>query len=544
MDKEACPGCGSNDWMKDNLRTFPNGTKHCFACNYHEGSMTKIDQINQEIEEDKELMEGTYTNLRDRAISLETCEAYGYQTYVTSANVEVHIAEHRDRNTGEVVSQQLRYPNKSFPWINPNKDLMLFGQHLATDYTKPIYITEGQIDAMSIHEASNGTVQAVSIPKGINDAHNALLNNMEELKKYSNIILFFDNDDAGHKGLEKCKTLLPMGKASYINNYNMLAEKDANELLTIGGPEILLEVLETHLKEIVPDGIVYGDDIDYETLLVPESVGINLPYPALTDAIRGIKPGRLYMIGAGTGVGKTSFLKEVIYHWKIKHPKFRVSHIFLEENQKQTLQSYIAMHCNVRTFQFAENPNIVSRQQFLEAVKLLNNRQNIFLDHFGSLDSNKLLQKLEYLASKSDVIILDHISIAISGNTSSREGERKDIDILMTKLRELIAKTGVSVITVSHLTRPQGEGFEEGRPVTLNSFRGSGTLTNVPDVVLSLERDTQNPAERDKTTIRILKNRITGLLGPVIVPSGEKETLYFVSETGRIVTSAHYLGNL
>ncbi len=98
----------------------------------------------------------------------------------------------------------------------------------------------------------------------------------------------------------------------------------------------------------------------------------------------------------------------------------------------------------------------------------------------------------------------------------------------MTKLRQLIAETGVTVIAASHLKRLDGEkGFENGKDVTLNSFRGSGTLTQIPDVVLGLERDTQSK-EANKCIIRVLKNRVTGKLG-------EADTLVYLEEKGRLL---------
>ena len=49
---------------------------------------------------------------------------------------------------------------------------------------------------------------------------------------------------------------------------------------------------------------------------------------------------------------------------------------------------------------------------------------------------------------------------------------------------------------------------------------------------------------RDKTNIRILKNRITGKLGLVCAENGEKETLYFIENTGRMVTTGQIMGNV
>ena len=98
----------------------------------------------------------------------------------------------------------------------------------------------------------------------------------------------------------------------------------------------------------------------------------------------------------------------------------------------------------------------------------------------------------------------------------------------MTRLRSLIEETGILVLAVVHLKRPdKGKSYNEGRPVSLTDLRGSGSLEQVSDVVVSLERDQQGD-EPDTATIRVLKNRplgITGLAG----------TVRYDRETGRLL---------
>ena len=75
-------------------------------------------------------------------------------------------------------------------------------------------------------------------------------------------------------------------------------------------------------------------------------------------------------------------------------------------------------------------------------------------DHFGSLSANNLLDKIRYLAKGCDVsfIVLDHLSIAVSGLENGSDGraldERKAIDVLMTQLRSLVEETGIGMILV------------------------------------------------------------------------------------------------
>ena len=111
-------------------------------------------------------------------------------------------------------------------------------------------------------------------------------------------------------------------------------------------------------------------------------------------------------------------------------------------------------------------------------------------------------------------LYLDHISICVSSQEAS--DERKAIDEIMTKLRMLVQETGITLFLVSHLKRPEGKGFEDGAQVSVSALRGSGSIAQLSDIVIGLERSSQHPdlTERNTTQVRVLKNRHSGQVGP------------------------------
>ena len=124
-------------------------------------------------------------------------------------------------------------------------------------------------------------------------------------------------------------------------------------------------------------------------------------------------------------------------------------------------------------------------------------------------------------------IVLDHISMIVSSQEFG--DERKALDEVMTKLRTLVQETDIALIVVSHLRRPDGKGHEEGAVTSLAQLRGSGSIAQLSDMVLGLERDSQNEddAIRNTTTLRVLKNRFVGMTGPACY-------LYWDKDTGRL----------
>ena len=137
-------------------------------------------------------------------------------------------------------------------------------------------------------------------------------------------------------------------------------------------------------------------------------------------------------------------------------------------------------------------------------------------DHFGSSDVDNIVNRVRYMAKAMDChyVFLDHISIVVS--SQSNGDERKAIDEIMTKLRTLVAETGICLICVSHLKRPENKGHEEGAATSLAQLRGSGSIAQLSDMVIGLERNGQADDEttRNTTKVRVLKNRFSGTTGP------------------------------
>ena len=133
-----------------------------------------------------------------------------------------------------------------------------------------------------------------------------------------------------------------------------------------------------------------------------------------------------------------------------------------------------------------------------------------------------------------DVIVLDHITAAATGLMSgdsdydNNSNERLLIDSIMKELRGLVSRTGVRIDVISQLKKTN-KAYEEGDRITLQDLRGSGSLSSVPNTVIGLERDRQNPDTKiaNTTVIRVLKNRLTG-------KAGVATCLYYNHISGRL----------
>lgn len=383
-------------------------------------------------------------------------------------------------------------------------------------------ITEGEIDALSVSQAQDNKWPVVSVPNGAQGAVKAIEKSFEWVTSFDRINIWFDNDEPGIKAAKAVADILPPGKA-FIVRADL---KDANEYLKAKRAGEIVNLIwraEPHR----PDGIVSGSEITLESLREALAVGYSLPYPRLSEMLHGLRKRELTLLTAGSGIGKSTLAREVAYHLHQEHG-LTIGNVYLEESKEKTAQGYVAIHNNIPLGTLREKPESLSEEDWQRSLAETIHTRMFFYDHFGSLDSANLLSKLRYMAvgCKCDFIVLDHISIVVSGQESSSEGERKDIDILMTNLRSLVENTGVGVIAIVHLSKPPGVAHEEGGRVTLSHLRGSGSLKQLSDNVVAMERDQQGDTS-EESLIRILKNREFGELG-------EADTVVYNRETGRL----------
>jgi twinkle protein len=131
-------------------------------------------------------------------------------------------------------------------------------------------------------------------------------------------------------------------------------------------------------------------------------------------------------------------------------------------------------------------------------------------------------------------IIVDHLHMLVSATTDG--DERRNIDSIMTRLRSLVEETGAGMILVSHLRRVDGNrGHENGIETGLSHLRGSQSIAQLSDCVISLERNQQSDdaIEASTTRVRVLKSRYTGDVGVAT-------HLLYDNETGRLEETSSY----
>lgn len=512
---EPCPSCGS----RDNLARYTDGHGYCFGCEHYEpgdGSETEAMEVAEVSENYTDKVQNReHRDLRKRGIRRETCTKFGYQVgeYVgpwkgrSGDSVPVQVAKYVN-DDGVTIAEKLRADGKEFKIVGEGRNLPLWGQHLWRSGGKMVVITEGEIDCMSVSQAQGNKWPVVSLPNGAPSAVKAITRSLEWLETFERVVFMFDMDEPGQAAAFECAKIISPGKAFIAN----LSAKDPNELLVQGKAKALVDAC-WDAKSYRPDGIVLGETLFDEVMEDPVAKKtVNYPWMALNTLTMGMRMGEIVVLGAGTGMGKSTICREWM-HWLLKQGH-KIGVLSLEENIRRAAQHLMALEMEVPLREWHKRG--VEDAEKERAFKATVGSGNCVLyDHWGSTDPSNLLSRVRHMVRGEgcQFVFLDHISILVSGLSDG--DERRLIDNTMTRLRSLVEELEFHLVVVTHLKRLDNKStaHEEGGHVSLAHFRGSGGIAQVADIAIGLERNQQADDDRDVSSLRVLKNRWAGETG-------------------------------
>lgn len=511
---QPCPDCGSSDA----LAVYDWGTK-CYACETihrndseatHSTQRRNMTLVSSNLKEvsSKPLQhpndDAVFQSVSERGITRATMEHFGVKV-----DGDYYWFPYTDKN-GKVVAYKKRsIHDKKFSTTGNWKEAQLFGQHLFNKGGKYITLVEGEFDGLAAFQMLGSKFPVLSIRNGAASAATDVRTHYQFLDSFDTVVVFMDNDEQGRSAVESITQVLGSKVKVFkpTNDY-----KDACDYLSNNEARLFMDCWWS-AERYVPAGIVSGSSLREQVLKRPEESKVRYPFQAVDDLTLGIRDTELVTITAGSGLGKSQFVREIVYSI-FNQTDENMGIMFLEESTDRTARSFMSLHLNKPI----HIPGTEVTDEELEDAynKMLKNDRLYFYDHFGSNDIDSIVNNVRYFARALDCkyIFLDHVSIVVSAQ--SNNDERKAIDEIMTKLRMLTQETGICLFLVSHLKRPDGKGFEDGAQVSISALRGSGSIAQLSDVVIGLERSSQHPdpIERNTTTVRVLKNRYSGQVGP------------------------------
>lgn len=523
---ENCEACGSSDAKA----VYSNGSAFCFKCRqYFKSGGEKVSAKNivvkpKETRQSIKIEEVAllpFKDMKSRKLSKEVMEFFEVRTETNEDGTsKKHYYPYGDAFKVRDIA------TKQFYWMG--KSDALFGMDKFTQGGKRVIVVEGEIDALSVAQACYEKYQKFYPVVSLQSATGmkSLTKSRDWLLSFSEIYLYFDQDDAGREALEHAIKALDISKVRIVKS----TEKDANEVLVNqGGAALYNYIWNAH--KYVPSGFISKEEIWQR--LVEYNEKPSLLYPecleGLNSKTKGFRLGEIDTFISGTGSGKSTVVREIVIE-VLETTDRMVGMITLEESPEETVRKFVAMKLFI---------NPVYRPLSIEEMKdpydvLMKDDRLMLLDHQGAIsDLSSVCSKLEYMALMGcKHIVIDHITMLVSEGADELTGNEAT-DKIMNMLLRFVKKFDVHVIVVAHLRKaPNGaKSFEEGKLPSVDDIRGSGSIKQVSHTIVAFARNLIADVEDEQNRIkmRVLKCRFTGLTGTV-------KGCRYIPQTGRLVS--------
>ena len=507
------PECGSTDGAS----LYSDGHIYCFACDTLVQVATRgpgpLHEENEMTETAKtvegnlaKFIDGTVTGpLKDRGITKETVKKYGVRLAVANGVPTKHYYPGYTSG-GDLVAWKVRSLPKTFHVEGSLNKAGLFGQHLFPGGKGKVTLCEGELDTLASYQMRGSQWPTVGIMKGAAAAYKEVKRNFEWLNTFEEIFINFDSDEPGQKAAKEVASLFPK-KAKIVG----MTLKDPCEYLEKGMTERYVKDW-WDAKPYRPDDILNGDGMWDIVTQERARAAFQYPWVGLNKMTYGARNSEFVVVTAGSGTGKTLFLREVAHH-VFKTTPVNLGMIFLEETRWETGRGIMSMDLS-KPLHLPDTHYTPAEFQAAFDRTWKTNRLYTLSDSWQDNSLDYILDKITYLVKGCDCkfIILDHISFLVSDQAGD---ERKMLDEIAHRLKALTVDLDVHLCAIAHTRRQTTKPLEEGGVTSLSDLRGTAGIGQLANMVYGLERDGQAEDEtaRNTTIVRVLKNRFSGQTG-------------------------------
>ncbi len=282
-----------------------------------------------------------------------------------------------------------------------NCEKILFGWQAVDDNAREIYITEGEIDALSL--AAYG-YPALSVPFGGGGGNKQdwIESEFDRLERFEAVYLCLDNDEPGEQAAAEIAQRLGRHRCRVVT----LPRKDANECLVDGLSAEEIQAAIDASRTMDPDTLSRVSDYigNVVELFYPAGdrpVGYSVPYLSMADKII-FRPAEVTVWTGATGSGKSQILSDCTVSWISKGA--RVVLASLEMAPAQSLKRMVKQVSGIG------GDNRPTQQHIEQCLKWLDPGLVIY-NRVGKDTVITMLEAFIYARSKwgSDTFIIDSL---------------------------------------------------------------------------------------------------------------------------------------
>ena len=565
IGKEACPACQKKgrDTDGNNLAVYSDGGKYCWSCHYtvlgdeykaEKGLLLEVYETEekiplQRIETEEEgvrlVFQQEWENIKKktrpegkgfRGIRDDVYKKFGVrheyhnqmqggveedtlvaQYYPLTAKIEDNI---------QVCGAKIRGIPKKFKAVGTNKQNVthLFGQaNFANSLSKTIVLASGEADCLATYQmlsdALNEQCPAVvsgTCGEGAVEQYRA---QYEYLNKFDKIVIVPDSDAPGKAALKKAVQALPKDKVYVLEVPEVY--KDPNAML-LAGKENDFVTLYFRAKPYVPDGIVGSGEL-YQALIESNKVEkISLP-PFLHGLQEMLNGGftleSINNIAAGSGLGKSTYVNELVYYWIFNAP-YKVGIVSMELSQGQYASALFSRHIGKKI----ANMDSKELDEYLNSEEAKSKSEELFKNEDGAdrfyiiEDRSSKLEVLQDLIQEliigcgCKIIIVDPIQDLFSGCSLEQQ------ELHMSWQKIMVKTFNVCIINVNHTRKAANtkDAGSTGNMISEEDIIGSSTIykSATTNILLTRNKLAESELIRNRTNVYLSKNRNNGVTGP------------------------------
>lgn len=414
----------------------------------------------------------------------------------------------------------------------------LFNRRAIEQVDKPIFITEGEIDALSIIE-----IGAEAIGLGSTSNIKSLLKLIDEKASKDNVfIVLMDNDEKGQEASKELMELLGT-KGTYSLQATLPNEyKDPNEYLVRnreGFKETVKELEVQAIKLLNADKEKEKEEYlststahHINSFLGDIAKSVNTPYyPTGFSNLDAILDGGLYeglyIVGAISSLGKTTLILQIadqiarqgqdilVFSLEMARTELMSKSISRETLEQSSNPRNAKTSRGITTGTRYAGYNPEEKELIKQAVKSYGQyAKNIFIHEgigdIGVKHIKDTVDKHIRITGNKPLIVIDYLQLLAPYN--ERATDKQNTDKAVMELKRITRDYKTPIIAISSFNRGNYDA-----PVSMSAFKESGAIEYSSDVLIGLQLrgaggkdfnvDEAKSKDPRQIELKILKNR-------------------------------------
>ena len=382
---------------------------------------------------------------------------------------------------------------------------ILFGMNICKDTDKPLVLTEGQIDSLSVLEA--GIENAVSVPNGAK-GFTWVPYCWDFLSRFDTLIVFGDHEK-DHITLLEEMTERFHGTVKHVRPEDYLDCKDANDLLRKHGKQAVVDAVE---NAVIVQNPKIKRLVDIKRKRADEMTSISSGIRALDEKLGGFYLGQLIILTGKRGQGKSTLgsqfgIRAITEGYTVMFYSGELNDwMFKDWFERQAAgKRFINVLQGGKSKEYSISGEIIGRLERWYADKAYFYDNSIFRNDIESTtEEESLLKTLETSITQygCKVLFIDNLMTAIEDDLGA-DLYRQQTQFVK-ELAIMAKRHEVLIFLIVHPKKNNEAGAD------CDTVMGSSNITNLADVVLNYSEPKKD--RKGDRVLQIWKNRLTGQL--------------------------------